>query len=172
MSVVLVRIDDRLVHGQVVEGWLKAIHATHIVVASDTVAADEMQKALYLLAVPQGIQLSCLSLEETADAWKSTAWKKDRVLVLVSTPQDVLTLLQKGAEIKTVNVGGLHFKEGRVQILKAVSVNEQDVAVFKTLLQRGVLLEARPLPLDEPIDLKSYLERWQQEREALRDEPR
>ena len=68
MPVVLVRIDDRLVHGQVVEGWLKAIRATHIVVASDPVAADETQKALYLLAVPQGIQLSCLSIREAAEA--------------------------------------------------------------------------------------------------------
>lgn len=172
MSVVLVRIDDRLVHGQVVEGWLKAIRATHIVVASDSVAADETQKALYLLAVPQGIQLSCLSLNETAEAWDSSSWKKGRVLVLVASPQDVLSLLLKGATIPSVNVGGLHYREGRVQILKAVSVDEQDVAVFKTLLQRGVLLEVRPLPLDDPIELNSYLDRWQQDHEALRDEPR
>src|SRR5205814_864876 len=119
MGVVLLRIDDRLVHGQVVEGWLKAIRATHIVVASDTVAADETQKALYLLAVPQGIRLSCLSLEDAAAAWDSDAWKKERVMVLVTSPQDVVILLQKGAAIESVNVGGLHYREGRVQILKA-----------------------------------------------------
>jgi mannose/fructose/sorbose-specific phosphotransferase system IIB component len=172
MGVVLLRIDDRLVHGQVVEGWLKAIRATRIVVASDSVASDEMQKALYLLAVPQGVPLSCLSLDEAAEAWASAPWKNERVLVLVSSPQDVVTLLQKGVRIESVNVGGLHFREGRVQILKAVSVDEHDVEALKTLMQRGVLLEARPLPLDEPVDLKSYLDRWQQEREALRDQPR
>src|SRR5882672_2522362 len=105
MGVVLLRIDDRLVHGQVVEGWLKAIRATQIVVASDTVAADEMQKALYLLAVPQGIPLHCLSLSEAAEAWDSTTWKKARVLVLVSSPQDVVTLMQKGVPLESVNVG-------------------------------------------------------------------
>ena len=172
MGVVLLRIDDRLVHGQVVEGWLKAIRATHIVVASDTVAADETQKALYLLAVPQGTRLSCLSLGDTAEAWESAAWEIERVMVLVTSPQDVVTLLQKGAAIDAVNVGGLHYRDGRVQILKAVSVDEHDVAALKTLMQRGVLLEARPLPLDDPIDLKSYLDRWQQEHEALRDQPR
>src|SRR5258708_770303 len=120
MSVVLVRIDDRLVHGQVVEGWLKSIHATAIVVASDQVASEEMQKALYLLAVPQGITLSCLSIRDAAEAWSGSPWKKDRVLVLVASPQDVVALIQYGAKIESVNVGGMHYREGRVQILKAV----------------------------------------------------
>lgn len=172
MSVVLVRIDDRLVHGQVVEGWLKAVRVTHIVVMSDAVANDETQKALYLLAVPYGIRLSCLTIQETAQAWTRGAWEKERVMILASTPQDVLALAEKGGELTSVNVGGLHFREGRVQILKAVSVDEKDVTALKALAQRGVLLEARPLPMDEPIDLSLYLERWEQDRQALREEPR
>jgi len=170
MPVVLVRIDGRLVHGQVVEGWLKAIRATAIVVASDQVAADETQKALYLLAVPQGIKLQCLSIREAAEAWSN--WKKDRVLVLVSTPQDALALVNKGATIESINVGGMHYREGRVQILKAVSVDDKDVAAFNELMNKGIFLEARPLPLDEPIELKAYLDRWHQDREALRDQPK
>lgn len=172
MSVVLLRIDDRLVHGQVVEGWLKSIHANRIVVASDAVSADETQKALYLLAVPQGIQLSCLSIQETAQAWSDPIWKKERVLVLVSSPQDALGLLERGAQLDSVNVGGLHYKEGRVQILKAVSVDDKDVAALRALARKGVLLEARPLPLDEPIDVVAYLDRWQQDRDSLKEQPR
>jgi mannose/fructose/sorbose-specific phosphotransferase system IIB component len=172
VAVVLVRIDDRLVHGQVVEGWLKAIHATAIVVASDQVADDETQKALYLLAVPQGIKLSCLSLQQTSEAWSSAAWKKDRVLILVSSPQDVVALADRGIKIESVNVGGMHYKDGRIQILKAVSLDDNDVAALKTLNERGIFLEARPLPLDEPIELKPYLDRWQQDRDALKEQPR
>ncbi|OGR89289.1 MAG: hypothetical protein A2992_02660 [Elusimicrobia bacterium RIFCSPLOWO2_01_FULL_59_12] len=172
MPVVLVRIDDRLVHGQVVEGWLKAIRASWIVVASDPVAADETQKALYLLAVPQGIKLSCLSILDAAKAWGDESWKKERVLVLVASPQDVVALVNQGAQMKSVNVGGMHYKEGRVQVLKAVSVDDKDVAALRTLAQKDILLEARPLPLDEPIELKPYLDRWQQDREVLRDQPR
>lgn len=171
MPVALVRIDDRLVHGQVVEGWLKSIRVTHIVVASDSVAADETQKALYLLAVPHGVKLSCLPLSEAASSWNSPAWSKDRILVLVSAPQDVVTLLEKGADIKSLNVGGLHFREGRIQILKAVSLDDKDVAALRKLEAQGVFLEARPLPLDEPVALKPYLERWQQERDAC-EQPR
>src|SRR5262245_45050658 len=113
MSVELVRIDDRLVHGQVVEGWLKALRVNHIVVASDLVEADETQKALYLLAVPHGVELSCLKVAEAAKAWKANEWKKDRVLVLVSTPDEALKLSEAGAPITSVNLGGLHYRNGR-----------------------------------------------------------
>jgi mannose/fructose/N-acetylgalactosamine-specific phosphotransferase system component IIB len=160
------------VHGQVVEGWLKSLRINHIVVASDGVIADETQCALYSLAVPHGVELSCLSVAETAKAWRSTQWPDQRALVLVSNPQDVLRLLEGGAPIQSVNVGGMHFRDGRVQVLKAVSVDDKDVATFKTLVQRGVVLEARPLPLDEPIDMSPYLERWQQDHEALGEQPR
>src|SRR5690349_13292108 len=109
MSVVLLRIDDRLVHGQVVEGWLKNLRINHIVVASDSVAADDTQKALYMLAVPNGVALDCLPVPDVAAAWQAGAWSMDRVLVLVSSPEDALRLLQGGAPVRSVNVGGLHF---------------------------------------------------------------
>lgn len=172
MGVVLVRIDDRLVHGQVVEGWLRSIRASRIVVASDSVSADETRIALYWLAIPHGIQFSCLSLADTAVAWAGKEWIDERVLVLVASPQEVLALVEKGVSMDFVNVGGLHYRDGRVQILKAVSVDNQDVQALKTLIEKGVRLEARALPLDEPVDLGGTLDHWQQDRETLREQPR
>ncbi len=172
MSVVLVRIDDRLIHGQVVEGWLKSVRVNHVAVASDFVAADETQKALYCLTVPHGVRLSCLSLKETAAAWESSRWKEDRVLVLAATPHDIVSLVELGARIPSVNVGGMHFREGRVQVLKAVSLDDKDVEAFRKLAARKIVLEVRPLPLDDPINLTTYLDRWQQDREALGEQPR
>ncbi len=172
MGVDLLRIDDRLVHGQVVEGWLKALRLNHIVVASDSVAADETQKALYFLAVPHGIELSCLPVAETAASWKNGVWKNARALVLVSTPEDALALVEQGAPVKSVNLGGLHFRQGRVQVLKGVSLDEADVRALKSLAAKGILLEARPLPLDEPVEMVDYLKRWQEERDALGEQPR
>ena len=172
MSVELLRIDDRLVHGQVVEGWLKALRINHIVVASNHVEADDTQKALYMLAVPHGVQLTCLKIEEAAEAWKSNIWKKDRVLVLVSTPEEALALLNSGAPVESVNLGGLHYRAGRVQILKGISLDDRDVAALKVLASRKIVLEARPLPLDEPVDIVLYLQRWQDERQAMGEQPR
>jgi mannose/fructose/N-acetylgalactosamine-specific phosphotransferase system component IIB len=161
MSVILLRIDDRLVHGQVVEGWLRSIRATMIVVASDSVAADETQKALYYLAVPQGIKLECLSVKDVARFWSSDEWNKENVLVLVSSPQEALALVQAGAVLESINVGGMHYNEKRIQILKAVSLNDNDIVTLRAISDRGIALEARPLPLDEPVDVVPFLERWQ-----------
>jgi len=162
MSVDLLRIDDRLVHGQVVEGWLRALRVTHVVVASDTVVADDTQKALYSLAVPFGVDLDCLSVAEAAKAWQSGTWNNERVLVLVSSPDDAYRLLAAGAPVESVNVGGLHFREGRVQVLKAVSLDTSDIQALRKLAAKGVALEARPLPLDEPVELTAHLDHWQQ----------
>jgi mannose/fructose/N-acetylgalactosamine-specific phosphotransferase system component IIB len=163
MAVDLLRIDDRLVHGQVVEGWLRSLSVTHVVVASDGVVADETQKALYSLAVPYGVELNCLSVSDAAHAWSKGLWDGDHVLVLVSSPDDAYRLLSAGAPVKSVNVGGLHFREGRVQVLKAVSLNLTDIEALRKLKANGVILEARPLPLDEPIELTAHLDRWEQE---------
>lgn len=172
MGVELLRIDDRLVHGQVVEGWVKALRINHIVVASDSVAADETQKALYSLAVPYGVELTCCTLSEAAKTWNSSVWKSARVLVLVSSPEEAAQLLQLGASISSVNLGGLHFRQGRVQVLKGVSLDERDVQALKVMAAKNVLLEARPLPLDEPVSMEEYLRRWQEERDAQGEQPR
>jgi mannose/fructose/N-acetylgalactosamine-specific phosphotransferase system component IIB len=172
MAVELLRIDDRLVHGQVVEGWLKALRITHIVVASDTVVADDTQNALFHLAVPHGVELTCVSIQEAAEAWQAGRWGEARVLVLVSTPEEALRLCEAGAPIRSLNLGGLHYRAGRVQILKGISLDDLDVRALKTLASKGVLLEARALPLDEPVDMTQYLQRWQEEHESLGEQPR
>jgi mannose/fructose/N-acetylgalactosamine-specific phosphotransferase system component IIB len=172
MGVELLRIDDRLVHGQVVEGWLKALRLGHVVVASDEVAADDTQKALYMLAVPHGVDITCLPIAEAAEAWKSGRWKKEKTIVLVSTPEEALALHEAGAPLSSVNLGGLHFREGRVQVFKGISLDDKDVHALKALSTKGVLLEARALPLDEPVDMKDYLKRWQEDRQGLGEQPR
>ena len=172
MAVELLRIDDRLVHGQVVEGWVKALRISRIVVASDAVDADDTQKALYFLAVPHGVELSCLKLEDAAREWKGGRWNNDRTLVLVSTPEEALALQHAGAPVNSVNLGGLHFRNGRVQVLKGISLDDHDVRALKSMASQGVLLEARALPLDEPVDMILFLKRWQEERDALREQPR
>ena len=172
MAVELLRIDDRLVHGQVVEGWLKALRINHIVVASNSVEADDTQKALYLLAVPHGVQLTCLGVKDAAESWKADRWEKDRAMILVSTPDDALALYDAGAPVESVNLGGLHYREGRVQVLKGISLDDQDVRALKALATKKIVLEARPLPLDEPVDIALYLQRWQDERQSLGEQPR
>ncbi len=153
MSIVLTRIDDRLIHGQVVEGWLKNINVDHIAIISNEVAADKMQQVLFSIAVPKSIKVSALGVEEAAVKAKEGYFDKYRFLLLLSTPQDVQRLIEGGVKLDSVNVGGMHFTPGKKQILKALSVDEHDIASLLAIHQAGVKLEGRVLPGDDMIDI-------------------
>jgi PTS system mannose-specific IIB component len=159
MEIVLVRVDDRLIHGQVVEGWLKTIGINHIVVISDAVAADKMQQILLSMAVPRNINVTNFSVEEGASKLKGEGFGKERLLLLLSNPTDVLRLLKLGLKLTSVNVGGMHFAQGKRQILRNVSVDEQDVKAFREIAAMGVPLEGRVLPSDEMVNVIDVINR-------------
>ena len=153
MSLLFVRIDDRLIHGQVIEGWCRSLEINHIVVCNDAVAGDEMQKALLSLAVPPSIRISILTIDEMCGVFSSEDFKKDRVLVLLSSPKDALRLIKKGFPIKSINVGGLHYTIGKIQVHKAISLSDEDLDDFEELDKFGVELEVRLIPTDQKINM-------------------
>lgn len=116
MSVVLVRIDDRLIHGQVVENWMKFLKIDHVVVVNDFVASDRMQKTLFSMAVPDHAKISILTITQAKEAILNGQFERDRAMLLLVSPQDVLNLIDKGVRIKEVNVGGMHYSPDKKQI--------------------------------------------------------
>ncbi len=153
MPLCLVRIDDRLVHGQVVAGWIPNLRAEFVLVASDAAAADEIQGTLMRLALPDAVGLEVLPVAKAA---AHPAMKPDfpkRVLVLVPGPQEALELLEHGAKFDRVNVGGLHYTAGRVQLGKAIFLSEGDKCSLREISGRGVKLEGRALPGDRELDI-------------------
>lgn len=148
-----VRIDDRLVHGQVVEGWVPHLRADLVLVASDSAAADETQSLLMRLALPESVELSVLSLLEAARHPALRGAFAGRALVLVPGPREALKLLEEGAAFDQVNVGGLHYTVGRVQLGKAIFLSEEDKVALREISRRGARLEGRALPGDKELDL-------------------
>ena len=136
MKINLVRIDDRLIHGQVATVWSKEANAQRIIICSDEVAKDQIRKTLLLQVGPPGVT----------------------VFFLYTCPQDVLRMAEAGVPIKSVNIGGMAFKTGKTQITKAVSVDESDIAAFKKLHEMGIELEIRPVATDKKVDLMSKIE--------------
>lgn len=158
MPLSLVRIDDRLIHGQVVEGWIPHLKAELVLVVSDAAAADELQVSLMRLALPETVELEALTVQQAA---RHPGFKGDfpkKVLVLVPGPLEVVRLLDEGAKIAGVNVGGLHYTAGKVQLGKAIFLSEEDRRALLELIKRGVRLEGRALPADKETDLMEMLE--------------
>ena len=162
MPIVLTRIDDRLIHGQVVEGWLKKIRVTHMMVVSDEAARDEMQKTLLGMAAPSNVKVSTFSVEEAASKIQSNIFNKDFLLLLFSNPKDVLRFINYGGKIDSINVGGMHYSYGKKQLLRNFSVDDADISALEEIHKLGIELEGRILPDDARINVMDVLKGAQQ----------
>lgn len=153
MPIAMVRIDDRLVHGQVVEGWIPHLRAVEVAVVSDAAAEDETHALLMRISLPDGVKLTILRCAEAAAYLDACAGKPQQVLVLAPGPRQVLALLDGGVRLEKVNVGGMHYSAGKVQLGKAIFLSEEDRAALAEIGRRGVRLEGRAVPGEPAADL-------------------
>lgn len=153
-NLMLTRIDNRLVHGQVGVTWVNHLGANLIVVANDQVSTDQVQQKLMEMVVPDSIGIRFFSIQKTIDVIHKAS-PKQHIFIVCRTPQDVLKLVEGGVEIEKLNIGNMHFSEGKKQISTTVSVDEDDLAAFRKLKEHGVKMEIRRVP-DESIDEDIY----------------
>lgn len=157
MKINLCRIDDRLIHGQVATVWAREANARRIIVCSDEVAKDEIRKSLLLQVGPPGVKVSVVDLAKAVRVYNNPKYENDTVFLLFTCPKDVLTLIENGVPIQSVNIGGMAFKHGKTQITKAVSVDETDKEAFRKMHELGVELEIRCVATDSKVDIMSKL---------------
>lgn len=143
--ILLTRIDNRLIHGQVATQWNGTLGSNLILVANDDVAANKMRQGLMDMAAPSGVQTRYFTLQKTIDIIHK-ANDKQKIFIICETPQDVLTLVEGGVPIDKVNIGNMHMAEGKRQVATTVAVDDADVAVFKALQDKGVTLEIQRVP--------------------------
>lgn len=157
MEISLVRIDDRLIHGQIVTDWVKYCKCNRIIVANDQVAADVMRKSLLLSIVPPGLKANIITLKKTIEIYHSPKYHEMKALLLLTCPEDVLRLVENGVDIKYVNIGGMSFQNGKKQISAAVSVSPEDIDCFERLEQKNIKLEIKMLSSDHAVDFMQKL---------------
>ena len=158
MPIILYRIDERLIHGQVVVGWGNSLRADRIVLANDKVAANTWERELYLACVPPEIKATIHSVDEAIDLIFQDGFKKEKTILLVDSPFDILRMVEKGVPLNQVNVGGLHSRPGRKRILPYLYLSPEDISAFKKLLLLGIRCECRDVPLAQKRDLSTLLE--------------
>lgn len=144
-NILLTRIDNRLIHGQVATQWNNYVGSNLILVANDKVAADKMRQGLMDMAAPNGVDTRYFTLEKTINVIHKAA-DRQKIFIICETPQDVLTLVEGGVPIKKVNIGNMHMSEGKRQVVGVVSVDDADVEAFKKLRELGVELEIQKVP--------------------------
>lgn len=159
MPIVLYRIDERLIHGQVVTGWGNSLGLNRIVLANDQVASNPWERELYLACVPPEIKTTIHSVDEAINLIFQDGFKKEKTIILVDSPFDILRMVEGGIQIDWVNVGGIHSKKGRKKILPYLYLSKEEISAFKRLFLLGVRCECRDVPLAERKDLSTLLEK-------------
>lgn len=157
MPIVLARVDDRLIHGQVVTGWVRALGVNSIVIVNDKVAVDKTQQMILAMFAPPGIKVTGVKIDDAVKAYSAGDYEKPNVMMLFTNPSDVVRLIEGGVALTHLNVGGMQFKQGKKQISRTVSVDAQDSEAFTKLLSRGVQVEIRMFMSDTKQDVGSLL---------------
>ncbi len=157
MPILLARIDDRLIHGQVTEGWGKSMKPDLIVVVSDSMACSEWECDLCLAALPGSIRGQVVPVAEAPGIINRLSDAKEAAYVLFESPCDVQKVVENGARLPEVNVGGMHSVRGKRKILDYVFVDESDSACLRALRDTGIKLDFRDLPDRESPDVAGQL---------------
>ncbi|MEG0034777.1 MAG: PTS sugar transporter subunit IIB [Bacilli bacterium] len=163
MPVTVMRIDDRLIHGQIVTRWIAAAEADVILIADDKAASDSTQQMLLKLVAPTSIKLLIKSLKESAEILADKEQSKGKILLMVRNPQSALELLNLGFQIDTINVGNISNSKsetGRTKLLNYVFVEENDVICLKEISKKGVGLDIRAVPNDKTINGLDLISRF------------
>ena len=154
MPIVLFRVDERLIHGQVVVGWGGPLHADRIVVADDAIAESPWEQELYCLGVPPEIEARFRSVDEARGELEG--WKSDskRTIVLVRDVATARAVAESGALAgEEVNLGGIHHAEGRTQALPYLHLRPAERAALHEIAALGATVAARDLPASRRVPL-------------------
>ena len=156
-NIVLARVDNRLVHGQVGVVWTSQTGTNLLVVANDTAASNELQQTLMsATAETSGVGIRFWTLQKTIDNIHKAA-PRQKIFLIMQTPEDALTLVQGGVPIKSLNIGNMHYSEGKVGLSNKVFVDETDKQAFRDMLNLGVDVYLQELPNDKKVPVKELI---------------
>ena len=148
MSIVLARIDSRLVHGQVLEAWVPYVNADCIVVANDVVAGTSFQRMVMQAAVPSSVKLIIGTLEEAAHILSSAELLNKRVLLLFASSEDALKARLLGVSFPKLNLGNMHSSAGKDRYTCTIALDQEDIEKLQQVENQGVTIVSQCIPAD------------------------
>lgn len=146
-NIVLARIDDRLIHGQVVVSWLKHTKANEIVVIDEEIAKDEFLKKIVTAAAPNTIKSIVLTEKESMKYLKENG-DSEKIILLSKTPQVFQRLIEGGIKLKKINLGGVGHSKERKSIYRSISLSEEEINCLKNIEKSGTKVEIQIVPTD------------------------
>lgn len=156
MSLALVRLDDRLIHGQVVVGWGQPLNVEFIILVDDEVRDSAWEQDLYRMGVPSSIEVVFASIEEARR--RIPDWETDpRVGILLAGDIDTMAALVAGGTVPRVNIGGIHHRAGRSERLRYVYLTDEEAAKLRRLASDGIVVTAQDVPTARAVPIGEFL---------------
>ncbi|MGH3496357.1 MAG: PTS system mannose/fructose/N-acetylgalactosamine-transporter subunit IIB [Nocardioidaceae bacterium] len=159
MAVVHVRIDNRLIHGQVTVSWVGNVGADHLIVCNDEVASDDMQRMI-LPQAARGVHTSVLTVQETVNYCASDDAQAEKIMIIAKLPTDALALVEQGVRPDEINVGNQAPRPGTkfTMVTRSIAVTADDAATFRAIAEQGFTLRQQMMPTDKPADFLKVLQ--------------
>ncbi|MDD3186116.1 MAG: PTS sugar transporter subunit IIB [Anaerostipes sp.] len=146
---IAVRVDDRLIHGQVMTQWVKVCKSQKIVVIDDVVAKDKMQKNILKFATPPDMKSSILSVDKAIEIWNKNQFGDKNVFVLFRDVTQIAKLKEKGLSFDEITIGNMSIKDGRKQLYKSTGFTQEEAQVLLDLEKSGIKLYFQTQPTDK-----------------------
>lgn len=159
-KLVLVRVDSRLIHGQVMTKWVNQVQANKIVVVSDQLANDEFMRSIYLMSAPTGIEVLCVTEADAAEQYKVDVFGSGNVLLLLPSLDVLKRLYDQGVDVESVQVGGLGGAPNRKVVFQNITLDDADADILEYMAGRGVTIVFQTIPEDNPQDVASILRKY------------
>ena len=154
MPLALARVDDRLIHGQIVQSWLPNMKVDEVLIVSESASKDKMRQKLMRVSLPADFSLEIMDEQTAADYIKQS---NKNIFLIAHTISEIISLINLGIKFVKVNIGGIHYAQGKEQITKNLFLDEQDKENIKILLSEGIKVETNSVPDELSVDIRKNL---------------
>lgn len=155
-NVALFRIDDRLIHGQVMTQWVKSKYFNTILIVDDATANDDFLSEVAVMAVPKEFKGLVMTVDQ-ASQYLQEDNDQEVILVLVKFVKTIVKLVDAGVQIKDLNVGGVGMRPKRKTIYRNIALNPEEIDMIKSLLAKDIKVTVQIVPSDSPINIEKLI---------------
>lgn len=156
-DIVLARIDDRLIHGQIIASWVTHTQAQKIIIVDDEVANDVFLSKVIKMAAPPGIKTEIYSIKDAIYALKEKSVSEERVILLAKGPSTMYSLIEAEVKLKEINIGGMSAGAGKRVLIKNIFISLEEREILKSILAKGIPVYFQILPDDPKVNIEGYL---------------
>lgn len=156
-NIVLTRIDDRLIHGQVMTAWLGHVKGNMIMVIDDVVEKDSFLKMVLKSSVPNNIKLGIFGVDTAVQTIQEGFDPTDRVIILVKYPETLYRMNNKGINFDSINIGGMAMSADRKKLFRNIAASEEEKEMLKEMQEKGIEITVQIVPTNTPTSIDRYL---------------